>query len=140
MADSETLTRPETFDRFLDDREAAAKAYVTGNPGPVRALSAATGEATFFDPGGGLTEGAEAVNEANDKGSRRFGAGGTTHLDIRHKAEADGLAFWSGYQIAEVEMDGKRVPMKIRVTEVFRRDDDAWKMIHRHASMAKDRD
>ena len=138
MADSDTLTRPETFDRFMQTREATAQAFVRGDPGPVRALSATEGQATFFDPGGGLTEGAEAINQANDKGSRRFGAGGTTHLDVRHKAESDGLAFWSGYQIAEVEMDGKRVPMNIRVTEVFRRDGDAWKMIHRHASMAKE--
>ena len=138
MSDSDTLTRPETFERFLDKREAAAQAFVAGNPEPVEALSATHGDASFFDPHGGLTEGAEAINEANRKGSGRFGPGGTTHLDIRHQAASDGLAFWSGYQIAEVEMDGKRVPMNIRVTEVYRQEGDGWKMIHRHASMAKE--
>ena len=140
MQGSDTLARPETFDQFMERREAAAQAFVSGDPGPVRALSASEGEASFFDPHGGLTEGAEAINEANDKGSRRFGPSSTTHLDVRHKAESDGLAFWGGYQIADVEMDGKRVPMNIRVTEVYRREADGWKMVHRHASIAKDQD
>ncbi|MFD1880420.1 YybH family protein [Paracoccus pacificus] len=129
-----------TFDAFMKSREAAARAYVSGDASPVLALSATDGQATFFDPGGGFTEGAEAVNRANRDGAAMFGPAGTTRFEIHDKAESGDLAFWTGYQIAEVELAGKpgKIPMKLRITEVFRRDGDDWRMIHRHASMAKD--
>jgi ketosteroid isomerase-like protein len=49
---------------------------------------------------------------------------------------ADGdVAFWTGFQKAEVKMNGndKPVPMKLRVTELFRFRDGGWKLVHRHA-------
>ena len=33
---------------------------------------------------------------------------------------------------------GRVVPMRLRVTEVFRLTNGEWRMVHRHASMAKD--
>jgi ketosteroid isomerase-like protein len=49
------------------------------------------------------------------------------------------MAFWTGYQIAKVQIGDMPKPMKmrIRLTEVFRKIDDAWKMVHRHADMGE---
>ena len=128
------------FKAFMAQRQAAARAFVTGDPEPVVSLSQASGQATFFDPGGGSTEGAAEVNRVNREGARAFGPAGTTHFDVRDSAASDELAYWVGFQLAEVELKstGKKVPMRIRVTEIFRRSGSEWKLIHRHASMAKD--
>ena len=128
----------ESFEAFMQRREEAARAFVTGDGSLVVALSAARGQATFFDPGGGFTEGAETINAGNLAGARAFGPGGTTQLEIKDQGASGDLAFWTGFQVSSVERDGKTMPMTIRVTEVFRREGEAWKMIHRHASMAKD--
>lgn len=127
----------QTFDAFMAQREAAARAYVAGDGPLVEALSASEGQATFFDPGGGFTEGAAKINEANRAGAKSFGPGGTTHFDVKDKGESGDLAFWTGYQIASVNREGKTIPMTIRITEIFRREDGQWRMVHRHASMAK---
>lgn len=131
----------EKFNTFMQQRVAAARAFVDGDPEPVAALSLQQGQATFFDPGGGFTEGAAEVNRANREGSRSFCPGGTTKLDVHDSGESGDLAFWVGYQLAEVLPEGKteKVSMRIRVTEIFRRVDGEWKMVHRHASKASDR-
>jgi ketosteroid isomerase-like protein len=125
------------FDRFLEQtRRPAASAFVQGDASGVVAISAREGQATFFDPGGSLTEGAEAINQANLKGAKQFGSQSTTQLDIRDQGASGDLAFWTGYQDAQMDVDGKIQAMKLRVTEVFRKIDGEWRMVHRHASRA----
>ena len=93
--------------------------------------------ASFFSPQGDVIEDAEKVATRYEKDAALFGKGSTSELEILH-ADSDGdLGYWVGYQVAKVYMKGKSeaIPMRIRVTELFLKEDGRWKMIHRHADM-----
>ena len=128
-----------SFDSFLAQRSAAAEAYVNGDPEPVDKLAPNTGEATFFSLMGDSLSGASSVRERYRRDAGSFRPGGQSRLDFLQKASSGDLGFWTGYQIVTVRMGERQEPMemRIRVTEVFRRIDGEWKMIHRHADMGK---
>lgn len=127
----------ENFKLFMLQREAAAKAYVCGDGALVANLLTQLPPATFFGPRGGAEQGAEAVLSSFNQGAAMFKPDSATHFEILHMDASDTLAYWVGFQRATVQMQGSAdpVPMNLRITEIFRREDNEWKLIHRHADM-----
>ncbi|EYD76996.1 polynucleotide phosphorylase/polyadenylase [Rubellimicrobium mesophilum DSM 19309] len=130
----------EDFDGFLQRREAAARAYTTGDPAPLLAMTAAEGQVTFLDPGGNALQGAQPVRISFAEGSAMFGPSTTTRFEVLDSGASGDLAWWTGFQLAEAELKGQpgHVPMRLRITEVFRRSGGAWLLVHRHASQASE--
>ena len=128
------------FTTFMQKREQAALAYCQGEASPINALATGSDPASFFGPDGHVLQGPDAIKAAYAKGAALFGPEGTSRMEILQcEAEAD-IGYWCGLQHAEVQMDGKPVSMTLRITELFRREDDEWKLVHRHADMLKPTD
>ncbi len=133
--------RPDDFGAFMKKRQQAANAYVNGDAGPVDGIAARAGAATFYPPNGGYEEGAAAVATRYAGDAKMFTTGGHSTFEILHSGASGDVAFWTGFQRAEVRMQGKPEPvaMTLRVTELFRHIDGEWKLVHRHADPLADK-
>jgi len=126
----------EGFEEFMKKREQAAAAYVNGDGAPVDALAVHDGEATFFPPTGGSVSGAHEIAERYGVDVKSFSRGGHSKLEVLQSGDQGGLAFWTGFQDAEAKFGDRKVKMRLRITELFRREGGHWKLFHRHADSA----
>ena len=131
-----------SFAAFMKERETASNAYIEGDAGPLAAIATTEEPATFFPPSGVRVVGATAVRAAHEAGARLFATGSTGRFEVLASGASDGLAYWSGVQHANacLKNSDKPTPMRLRTTEVFRRGEDGWKLVHRHADMIEDKD
>lgn len=123
------------FKDFMTRRLTASTAFVDGDVGPLLDISTDSDPATIFGPPGTTVQGAAQVNAANAAGAGTFAPGGENAFEVMH-SQADGdLAYWVGVQRSVVRFAERPepVPMALRVTEIFRREDGDWKLVHRHA-------
>ena len=129
----------QDFEQFIKQREDAARAYVRGEAEPLGRLVARSSPATFFSPQGDYVQGAEDVSSRYESDDAIFEPGGDSHFEILHMAVDGDLAYWVGFQRATAHMRGNEqaVPFNLRITELFRREDGEWKLIHRHADSVK---
>ena len=129
-----------TFEEFMKQRLKASNDFVNGSSDALANISTEKDPATIFPPPGTHIRGAQNVNEFNIKGAARFERGSENSFEVFHQAESGDLAYWTGLQHSVVRMKGeeKAVTMHLRVTEIFRKEHDTWKLIHRHADESKD--
>jgi len=123
------------FEQFMKQREEASLAFVNGDIGPLDRIATHVSPATIFGPKGDSVAGADNVNAANASSVKHFESGGKSTFEVLQMAASGDVAYWAGIQRSNVRMQGKAqaIPMDLRVTEVFRRQDGAWKLVHRHA-------
>jgi ketosteroid isomerase-like protein len=128
----------ESFEDFLRRREAASNDYIAGDPTALQGMLTNVDPATFLPPSGAVVEGAGPVEQAQVGGAAAFGPGSTGHFEVLSSGSSGDLAFWTGRQVARMDVRGQDdpVPMVLRTTEVFRREDGEWKLVHRHADVA----
>ena len=122
------------FEQFMKQREKVAGSYVNGDATPLGEIVTHHSPATFFKPMGGYRQDAEEVWTQYEGDSHIFESSDESYLEILHMAASDGLAYWVGFQHSMSHLRGvpEAVPFNLRVTELFRREGDSWKLIHRH--------
>ena len=139
MASRNAPRAGEKFDAFLARRERISDEYIQGDVAPLLDISTRSDPATFFPPRKKRGVGANKGGAANTNGAMAFGQGSKGRFEVLQSGSSGDLAFWTGVQHADMVMKGKkaRVKMKLRFTEVFRRERGRWKLVHRHADMIK---
>jgi ketosteroid isomerase-like protein len=130
----------EDFQHFMALRLKASTDFVEGRFEALKNISAENSPATIFPPSGICIEGAESVNSFNEKGAGAFLPGARNMFEVMHQDADAHLAYWTGIQRSTVKMKGKEgdVEFNLRITEIFSKVNNEWKLIHRHADPLKE--
>lgn len=121
------------FDAFVKERERSSAAFSNGNSGPLDAIVAHQGTATFFPPRGPIVTGSAAVAKRYHHDAKLFAPGSKNKLTILDAGTSGEIGFLVGLQHFEGKIAGKNANTTLRFTEIFRRLHGEWKLIHRHA-------
>ena len=90
---------------------------------------------TAMHPIGGHTNGWEAV-ERSFGGVAGVSSKGEVALRDQVIQVSGDMAYEVGDEIGSITMGGHMVPIEHRVTNVYRRKDGAWRMVHHHTDVS----
>jgi ketosteroid isomerase-like protein len=120
---------------FMRKLEAAEEGFACGRPEDFKALWSHTDEVTLIGGLGGSIElGWEKVAKRLDWASANYVDGARGRREVGGSVES-GFAYLVQKEIIEALIGGRaeRSKQELRVTMVFRRGDEGWRIVHRHA-------
>lgn len=131
------MTDQEGFLHGALGRERAAEdAMYRGDPGPFKELWSQTDDVTLFGAFGPCKTGWTQVTKTMDWVASRY-RDGTVQSDYERVYEGADLAYTVGYERGQVRLDGgPAVSQTIRVTQIYRRENGQWRLVHRHGDFA----
>src|SRR4051794_1457968 len=119
----------------LDEYHRAGLEITNGNPEVYKALYSRREDVTLANPFGPPARGWAEVNATLDRAARHYRDGQVVGFENVAAVIGSDLAYTVEIERyrARVEGAGELTPVAVRVTTVFRVEDGAWKVTHRHA-------
>jgi ketosteroid isomerase-like protein len=125
-----------------DEVRAAAERFYTalngvlnGDAGPMAEVWSQTADATTMHPIGGRQVGWEQVWSSWQQVAE-IASGGSVRLGDRLLRVVGDAAYELGSEHVDATLAGQPVRRAVRVTNIYRRDDGAWRLVHHHADAA----
>ena len=111
------------------------EAFIQGDPEPQKSMWSRWEGVTLANPFGPPAKGADEVFKATDLAAAAVREGEDLTYEVISSYETADLAYELALQGGRMKLGGSpdMVAVILRVTSVFRREDDGWKVIHRHA-------
>jgi ketosteroid isomerase-like protein len=133
------MTAPEDQDGWrgaVARLEAAMNTLMSGDASAIKALYSHRDDVTAFFGWGGYEQGWDAVSRRWDWAAEQFRGGGPVRYQHLTAVAAPGLAVTTHVESTRVRLAGTAEPTEWsnRVTHVFRLEDGAWRLVHRHAN------
>jgi ketosteroid isomerase-like protein len=110
-------------------------AFIDGDADAQKPLWSQREDVTLANPLGPPVKGYQAVCQAMDAAATQVGEGDGYTFDLTSLVETADLAYEIGVETAQVRLgrSSEKAALSLRVTTIFRREDDSWKIVHRHA-------
>ena len=122
------------FDAVVEQTNQALIAFVQGDSSGMKSLFSRGDDVVLANPFGPPLRGGSAVDEGTDRAVTFF-KGGTCEFEeiARHATSEIGYVFHIERVEAKVGESDEPSRITLRVTMIFRREDDGWKIVLRQA-------
>ena len=123
------------FDELRGQYHRGLEAFIQGDQEPVLRLWSKRDDATLANPLGPPARGWDAVREAGERAATQVADGEAFSVESISMYATPDLAYELGIHRFKAKLGGadEAVPISLRVTTIFRREDDCWWIVHRHA-------
>ena len=126
-------TKPDA-EAFIEVYRDALRAMARGDNAPVMVLYSRRDDVTLANPLGPPIVGWANIARESAAVAATF-SGGTMAFEEVTRFVAPDFAYTVGFEHAEGRRAGsdEAIALSLRVTTIFRREEDGWKVAHRHA-------
>ena len=123
------------LDEFKARYRRSLEAFIQGDPEPQKSMWSRREDVTLANPLGPPAKGADEVFKATDLAAAALREGEDLTYEVISSYETADLAYELALQGGTMKLGGSpdMVSVTLRVTSIFRREDDGWKVVHRHA-------
>ena len=129
------MSAVDDVDQLITQYHQALDEFVKGNPEPVKKLFSHREDVSLANPLGPAARGWEQVAQAIERAASNFRDGELVSVETVAKYVTPELAYSVWVERAKAKIGGREdiVPSALRVTMIFRAEEGAWKVVHRHA-------
>ena len=122
------------FDLAVQQTHLALDAFVRGDPGPILSIFSERDDVVLANPFGPPRRGRIEVERATEQAAALFRDGTCRYEEISRYVTPD-LGYIHELERAEAKTGGNEEfsTVSLRVTMIYRREGDTWKIVHRHA-------
>ena len=131
----------DPFEVLMDKAHSALDQIANGSPDGYKALYSRREDITLGNPFGGFARGIEAVYEQLERAASHYRDGETPAFEAVTQSVGDDVAYTVEIERFRAKVGGQTETsdVALRVTCVYRREADQWKLVHRHADPRVDR-
>lgn len=125
----------DDLDDVIERYHLSLDAFMRGDHEPARRLYSERDDVTLGNPFGPFARGFARVVEAMARAAANYRDGDASDFDTLSKHVAGDLAYLVEVERLRSKVGGRDdlVPVELRVTTIFRREADGWRIVHRHA-------
>lgn len=124
------------FDEVRDQYHSSLRAFIKGDPEPTKRLWSRGDDVTLANPIGPPVRGWDAVRETMEHAASLVCDGEDLSRESISTYTTPDLVCELALERCRLRVVGgadAAAPITLRVTTTFRREDDGWKIVHRHA-------
>ena len=129
------MSAVDDVDQLITQYHQALDEFVKGNPEPVKKLFSHREDVSLANPLGPAARGWEQVAQTIERAASNFRDGEFVGVETVAKYVTPELAYSVWVERVKAKIGGREdiVPSALRVTMIFRAEEGAWKVVHRHA-------
>jgi ketosteroid isomerase-like protein len=129
------MATADDFDEVLEQYHLALDEIVKGSPDGYKRVYSHQDDVTLANPFGPPARGWDEVAKTLERAASQFRDGEATGFENVAKYITPDLAYTVEIERSQTKVEGREDvnPIALRVTTIFRPEDGAWKVVHRHA-------